>query len=135
MAWCLQVLVLLMVDYPSEQGTTLVWFTALLTVVISICLVLASSINQYLLAREITDYAEQFAVATKTLVNQGRNLQLSKENLLRATSSKFKNLDLVVKSVNFIDSKTVEVVVCANWRSPTPLVSVERFVCEKALSR
>jgi hypothetical protein len=104
-------------------------------VVITICLVLASSINQYLLVRELTDYAEQFAVATKTLVNQGQDIQLIQQKLIRVTSSRFKNAALVVQNVNLVDSKTVEVVVCATWHSPIPLVPVDRSVCEKALSR
>jgi len=124
-----------MVDLHSERGTSLVWFTALLTVVTSICLVFATSINQYLLARELTDYAEQFAVATKTLVNQGQDIQTIEQKLISVTSSRFKNSDLVVENVNLVDSKTVEVVLCATWQSPIPLVLVDRSVCEKALSR
>lgn len=125
----------LMVDLHSERGTSLVWLTALLTLVTSICLVFASSINQYLLARELTDYAEQFAMSTKTLVNQGQDIQTIEQKLISVTSSRFKNSDFVVENVNLVDSKTVEVVVCATWHSPMPLVPVDRSVCEKALSR
>jgi hypothetical protein len=103
--------------------------------VVMVCLVLASSVNQFLLAQELTDYAEQFAVATKTLLNQGQSIEQSERILLNATSTRFRTVSLSIQSVKLLDSKTVEVIACKTWRSPLPIVALEQVICEKALSR
>lgn len=124
-----------MVEVESERGSSLIWFTAILGLVLSVVLVLASSINQYLLARELTDYAEEFAIASKTLLNQGDSLSLSKQKLKVATEGYFKNTPLQLASVKLVDDKTVEVIVCGTWDSPFAIMALERVLCERALSR
>ena len=119
--------------YQSESGTALIWFIALTVFVAFLALVIVSAIDQFLFARELTDFAEQFAIASKTqLLNESsQNLQ----SISSALWAQIANENFWVDSVSLEAGKTVKVVLCGNWNSPVELISATRRICEVALAR
>lgn len=119
--------------YQSESGTSLIWFIALTVFVAFLALVIVSAIDQFLFARALTDFAEQFAIASKTqLLNESsQNLQ----SISSALWAQIANENFWVDSVSLEAGKTVKVVLCGNWNSPVELISATRRICEVALAR
>jgi len=119
--------------YQSESGTALIWFIALTVFVAFLALVIVSAIDQFLFARALTDFAEQFAIASKTqLLNEpSQNLQ----SMSSALWAQIANEDYWFGAVSLEAGKTVKVVLCGNWNSPVELISATRQICEVALAR
>jgi len=124
-----------MVDYQREDGSSFVWFTGLLVVIVMGCLTLALSIHQYLFARQLKDFVEEYALATKTLLIQQKPLPSIKtyldEKVLAVTAFK----DMKIRELSLLDSNTVQVVGCATWNAPMALIQTNREICEVALAR
>jgi hypothetical protein len=119
--------------YRSEAGTALIWFIALTVFVAFLALVIVSTIDQFLFARALTDFAEQFAIASKTqlLSEPSQNLK----SISSALWAQIANDDYWVGSVSLESGKTVKVVLCGYWNSPVELISATRRICEVALAR
>lgn len=121
----------------DDQGSALIWFVFLVALLCLVSLTLASSIHQYLFARELTDFTEQFALATKTRFQSEPTSNLSQiANTLFmeiAPSYSFPNLQL--KSVSLEQGETVRVIFCSKWASPVSSIESTRTICEIALAR
>lgn len=123
--------------FQKEQGSGLVWFISLLALISVFIGTLVAASSQFLLARQVTDFAEQYALSLKTLLNQ--NPSLSIETLSRKLSSqlssnyRFENLS--IKSVSLEKGRTVHTVVCVTWRPPIVFVDGSREICEEAYAR
>lgn len=121
----------------DEKGSALIWFVFLVTLLCLIVLTLAASIHQYLFARELTDFAEQFAVATKTRFQSEitGNLSQIATSLLTEIAPRYSFSDLQLKSLSMDQGETVRVVFCSKWNSPVSAVQATRTICEVALAR
>ncbi|NBR64682.1 MAG: hypothetical protein EBS85_02585 [Micrococcales bacterium] len=119
--------------FDSEAGTALIWFIALMVFVSTVALVLVSAIDQYLFVRSVTDFADQFAVACKSLLLTSSNKDLS--SISASLISRLGDSETWVKSATLEQGSTVKIIVCSNWSSPVDLVQVSRTICEQALAR
>lgn len=111
----------------------MIWFIALTVLIAMLALVLISAIDQFLLAKALKDFAEQFAIACKTLL-----VVQPSQSLQNVSSSLWSQLDTPgfwIESVSIEEGETVKVIVCGNWSSPVDLVSAARKICEVALAR
>ena len=117
----------------EDNGTALIWFVSLVALVAALALVLVSAVDQFLLARNLTDFAEQFALSCKALllINPGQDIALSSSKL----AATLKLSGLWIQSANLEQGETVRIVVCSNWSSPVDLISAARTICEQALAR
>lgn len=119
--------------WRSDAGTALIWFIALTVFIAMIALVLISAIDQFLFAKVLKDFTEQFAIACKTLL-----LVQPNQSLQTASLSLWSQLDTPgfwIESISVEQGATVRVVICGNWSSPVDLVSATREICEVALAR
>lgn len=121
----------------EENGSALIWFVFLVALLALVVLILASSIHQYLFARELTDFTEQFAVALKSMLQLDPGLDLSKaaNSLLSDVSSMYSFSELRIKSLSLESGETVRVIFCAKWSSPVSSVDATRTICEIAMAR
>jgi len=117
----------------TDSGTALVWFIALTFFIAMLALVLFSAIDQFLFARALTSFSEQFAVSAKTyaLIEPNQSLELIGSRLW----AQLENTRFWLDSVSLESGNTVKVVICGNWDSPLDLVSSSRKICEVALAR
>ena len=129
------VLGLLMSSLKEESGSSLIWFISLLVLVVSICLVLVSSIHQFLFARELKDFVEQYALAGKAYLDRGSSLVSAKSQLENLVLNMESIRDLAINNFSLLDANTLQVVACAKWSDPLPVIQVSREVCESALAR
>lgn len=119
--------------WSSDEGTALIWFIALTVLTAMLALTLVSSIDQFLFAKVLKDFTEQFAIACKTLL-----LVQPNQSLQTASLSLWSQLDTPgfwIESISVEQGVTVRVVICGNWSSPVDLVSATREICEVALAR
>ncbi|CAB4677746.1 MAG: hypothetical protein F2662_00125 [Actinobacteria bacterium] len=119
--------------WSSDEGTALIWFIALTVLTAMLALTLVSSIDQFLFAKVLKDFTEQFAIACKTLL-----LVQPNQSLQTASLSLWSQLDTPgfwIESISVEQGATVRVVICGNWSSPVDLVSATREICEVALAR
>lgn len=115
----------------SDTGSGLIWFIFLIGILLSVIMVLVSATHQYLYSRVLTDYLEQYAIAGKTLIDSGDNLANANDRLQQY----FGTAEFRITSFRRLDSKTLEVIGCGEWRSPIDLVQANRSVCQRALAR
>ena len=121
----------------DESGSALIWFVFLVALLCLLVLTLASSIHQYLFARELIDFTEQFAVAVKTKFQFQDRLPVSSiaSTLLSEVISQYSFTGLQLKQVSLEAGETVKVVFCADWISPVSSVDASSTICEMALAR
>jgi len=121
----------------SEQGSALIWFVFLVALLTLVVLTLASAISQYILARELIDFTEQFALAVKTKlqINPTTNIQTVAISLLNEVGDKFNFVGLQLSDVSLEAGQTVKVSFCAKWNSPISSVAGSKTICELALAR
>jgi Flp pilus assembly protein TadG len=121
----------------NEQGSALIWFVFLVALLTLVVLTLAAAINQYILARELTDFTEQFALAVKTKLQLNPSLNLSSiaSSLLAEVANKFDFVELKLNHLSLEAGQTVKVSFCAKWNSPIASLSATRTICELALAR
>lgn len=121
----------------DESGSALIWFVFLVALLCLLVLTLAASIHQYLFARELIDFTEQFAVAVKTKFQFQETLPISSiaSTLLSEVVSQYSFTGLQLKQVSLEAGETVKVVFCADWVSPVASIDASRRICEMALAR
>jgi Flp pilus assembly protein TadG len=121
----------------SEQGSALIWFVFLVALLTLVVLTLAAAISQYILARELTDFTEQFALAVKTKLqlSPGMNISTLASSLLTEVANKFNFAELKLAHLSLEAGQTVKVSFCARWDSPITSFSASRTICELALAR
>ena len=121
----------------DESGSALIWFVFLVALLCLLVLTLASSIHQYLIARELIDFTEQFAVGVKTKFQFQDKLSVSSiaSTLLSEVVSQYSFTGLQLKQVSLEAGETVKVVFCADWIYPVSSVDASRRICEMALAR
>lgn len=121
----------------DESGSALIWFVFLVALLCLLVLTLASSIHQYLFARELIDFTEQFAVGVKTKLQFQETLPVSSiaSTLLSEVVSQYSFTGLELKQVSLEAGETVKVVFCADWVSPVTSIDASRRICEMALAR
>jgi hypothetical protein len=99
-------------------------------------LTLATSVHQYLFARELIDFTEQFALTVKTkLQYEGSQVSSIATELLSEVSPPYSFDGLQLKQVSIEAGETVKVIFCADWNSPVASVDASRRICEMALAR
>jgi len=121
----------------EDKGSALIWFVFLVALLCLIALTLAASVHQYLFARELTDFTEQFAVALKTRLQlqPSSNIVTLSSALLTEVTPKYSFRELQLKQLTLEAGDTVRVLFCAKWVSPVSSVDVTRTICELALAR
>lgn len=121
----------------DELGSALIWFVFLVALLCLLVLTLAASIHQYLFARELIDFTEQFALAVKTKLQFEVNSPISSiaSGLLAEVVPQYSFAGLQLKQVSLEAGETVRVVFCADWESPVTSIDVSRRMCEMALAR
>ena len=120
----------------DESGTALIWFVFLVALLCLLVITLATSIHQYLFARELIDFTEQFALAVKTkLQYEGSQVSSIATALLAEVSPQYSFAGLQLKLVSLEAGETVKVVFCADWKSPVASIDASRRICEMALAR
>jgi hypothetical protein len=124
-----------MVDFRNESGSSLIWFIGLIVVIVMVCLTLAVGVHQYLFARELKDFVEEYALAAKGLLIQGRDFPSTQNYLNENVLSLVALKDLEIRDISIVDSKTVQVIACAKWESPLSFLSNVREICESSLAR
>lgn len=123
--------------FQKEQGSGLVWFISLLALISVFIGTLVAASSQFLLARQVTDFAEQYALSLKTLLNQNPSLSIEtlSRKLSSQVSSNYRVPNLFIKSVSLEKGRTVHTVVCVTWRPPIVFVDGSREICEEAYAR
>ena len=121
----------------DEQGSALIWFVFLVALLCLVSLTLAASVHQYLFARELIDFSEQFAVALKTRLQSTPNASVSSIGnlLLQEVAPHYSFPQLQLKQLSLEEGETVRVIFCAKWDSPVTAVDAARTICEGALAR
>jgi len=121
----------------EDKGSALIWFVFLVALLCLIALTLAASVHQYLFARELMDFTEQFAVALKTRLQlqPSSNIVTLSSALLTEVTPKYSFRELQLKQLTLEAGETVRVLFCAKWVSPVSSVDVTRTICEVALAR
>jgi Flp pilus assembly protein TadG len=121
----------------SEKGSALIWFVFLVAILCLVVLTLASAVHQYLFARELIDFTEQFALGVKTRyqLQPGSNISSLASSLLQEVASQYSFSSLQLRQVSLETGETVRVIFCAKWESPIASVSASRTICEVALAR
>jgi Flp pilus assembly protein TadG len=121
----------------EDKGSALIWFVFLVALLCLIALTLAASVHQYLFARELTDFTEQFAVALKTRLQlqPSSNIVTLSSALLTEVTPKYSFRELQLKQLTLEAGETVRVLFCAKWVSPVSSVDATRTICEVALAR
>ena len=121
----------------SDQGSALIWFVFLMALLTLVVLTLAAAISQYIMARELTDFTEQFALAVKTKLqlSPGTNITTVASSLLNEVANKFNFAELKLNHLSLEAGQTVKVSFCARWDSPINSFSATRTICELAFAR
>ena len=121
----------------QEQGSGMIWFICLLSLISIFIGVMVAASSEFLAARQTTDFAEQYALSIKTLLNQNPSstLESINRNLGSQLEGKYNFHDLTVKSLRLEPGRTVHVELCVTWQSPIVFVSGDRNICEEAYSR
>jgi Flp pilus assembly protein TadG len=121
----------------DETGSALIWFVFLVVLLCLIVLTLASSIHQYLFARELTDFTEQFAIAIKTRLQLGVGSSVSSltATLISEVAPQYSFEALQLNQISLESGDTVKVIFCAQWNSPVAYLDATRRICEMALAR
>jgi hypothetical protein len=121
----------------DEQGSALIWFVFLVALLCLVSLTLGASVHQYLFARELIDFSEQFAVALKTRLQSTPNASVSSIGnlLLQEVAPHYSFPQLQLKQLSLEEGETVRVIFCAKWDSPVTAVNAARTICEGALAR
>jgi len=116
-----------------DSGTALIWFIALTVITALLALVLVSALDQFLFAKALKDFTEQFAIASKSysIIEPNQNLQFISSKLW----AELENTRYWLDSISLESGKTVKVEICGYWQSPIELVSSTRKICEVALAR
>ena len=121
----------------DDQGSALIWFVFLVALLCLIALTLAASVHQYLFARELTDFTEQYAVALKTRLQlqPSSNIIGLSSGLLAEVTPQYSFQELTLKQLSLEAGETVRVLFCAKWVSPLSAVEATRTICELASAR
>jgi len=121
----------------DESGSGLVWFISLLALVALLSGTLVSASHEYLFARRVADYTEEYAVAVKTRLNLDSRALISEvgKSLFLGTASQFNLNNLKVRSIDLQAGQTVHAVICATWIPPVSFVVGSREICEEAYAR
>ena len=121
----------------DESGSGLIWFISLLALVALLSATLASASHEYLFARRVTDYTEEYALAVKTRLNLDSGALISEvgKSVFLATASQFNLQNLRVRSIDLQTGQTVHAVICATWIPPVSFVTGSREICEEAFAR
>lgn len=121
----------------SEIGSGLIWFICLLGIVTLFSGTLVSASSQYVTSRALTDFAEQFALALKTQLNQEKpgSIDVLAKNLIGQVAGKYHFRNLRLEDVKLEYGGTVHVLACLTWESPFQTVLGEQELCEEAYAR
>lgn len=128
----------LLVDRTQcDQGSALIWFVFLVALLTLLVLTLAAAISQFILARELTDFTEQFALAVKTKLqlNPSSNVYAIANSLLAEVANKYNFSQLTLNQLSLESGQTVKVSFCSNWSSPIASLTASKTICELALAR
>ena len=121
----------------DESGSGLIWFISLLALVTLLSGTLVSASHEYLFARRVADYTEEYALAVKTRLNLDSRALISEvgESLFLGTASQFNLNNLKVRSIDLQAGQTVHAVICATWTPPVSFVMGSREICVEAFAR
>jgi len=119
----------------SDSGTALIWFIGLLVLVTLVCLLLVTTVHEYLFVRGLHDFVEQYALAEKTLVDRGFSISNASDLLREQALSQGNNYELSVAKTQFVDAKSLQVIICATWHAPLPIFEYTKLICESAIAR
>jgi len=121
----------------DESGTGLIWFISLLALVTLFIGSLASASSEYLVARAVTDFTEQFVLGLKTKLQEIPNgkVDIIGKALFSEVGGNYHFRNLRLKSVSQGSDGTVHSVVCVTWDSPFSGLTSSREICEEAFAR
>jgi len=121
------------VGFEREQGSSLIWFTAIATILLSILLTFASAAHQYFFARKLKDVTEQLVVTVHSLDPELSSPAATGAELLLVLQKQLPHLRL--QEISVVDGKTLSLIACARWVSPLPIANFEREICQLSRSR
>jgi hypothetical protein len=116
-----------------DAGTSLIWFSTLTGMTVSVILVLSSALHQYLFARNLKDYIEQLTTASLTLWD-GKT-DISKPVALIQEQFPIPIEDFRITYAEILPGPTLKLVGCGTWRSPLPIIDLTIELCQQALAR
>ena len=116
-----------------EDGTSLIWFSSVVALIVAVVLVLSLATQQYLFARFLKDYSEQLVVATLTLQAELGNSKATAEALVGLDSKSPKSFEIV--SLASPDAKTLVLHACATWQSDIALIPLSHRMCVISMAR
>lgn len=121
----------------DDSGTGLIWFISLLALVTLFIGSLASASSEYLVARSVTDFTEQFVLGVKTKLLESPNakIEIIGKALFAEVAGNYHFRNIRLKSVSAGFDGTVHSEVCVTWDSPFSSLSVSREICEEAFAR
>ncbi|MEI8231824.1 MAG: hypothetical protein WCG32_04600 [Actinomycetes bacterium] len=115
----------------------MIWFISLLALIALFMGTLTAASSEFLVARQVTDFAEEYGLSLKTLLNQSPSTSIDalSRRLNPQLDGKYRFRTLKVKSLRLEQGQTVHVEVCVNWESPIAFVFGSREICEEAYAR
>lgn len=121
----------------DELGSGLIWFISLLALVALFIGTLVSASSEYLTARQVTDFTEQFAlgVKTKLLESSNEKVEVIGKKFLEQVAVSYHFRNLILKNISLGAGETVHAVVCVTWESPFSGLTAGRELCEEAFAR
>ena len=124
-------------DSKDESGSGLIWFINLIALVALFSGTLISASHEYLFARKLTDYAEEYVLAVKALRNLNPQISVGEtgKEIFLVTASQFNFSELRIRSVEEKTGNTIHAVVCATWKPPVAIVLGNKEICEEAFAR
>ena len=122
-----------MARLANDQGSSLIWFSMLLAVTVSVVLVLSCSIHQYLVARNLKDYLEQLTVATLTAWDGNEDVVNVAGKLKQQFQPRLRGFQ--INQVQLLGGRTLRIEACANWQAPIPVIEIQTELCQEALAR
>lgn len=116
-----------------ESGTSLIWFSTLIAIAVSLILVLSSALHQYFFVRNLKDYLEQLTLSSLASWDGKSEIAQVVELLQAQFPSPISQFS--VGSIKILPGPTLEITGCGRWESPLPVMQLGVELCQVALAR
>ena len=117
----------------KDGGSSLIWFSTLIAITVSVILVLSSALHQYFFARNLKDYLEQLTTASLTLWDGKADVSKEVTVMQEQFATRIEGLRLTYAEI--LPGPTLKLVGCGIWRSPLPIIELSAELCQVALAR
>ncbi len=117
----------------KDGGTSLIWFSTLIGITVSVILVLSSALHQYFFARNLKNYLEQLTTASLTLWDGKADVSKAVTVIQEQFPTRIEGFRLTY--VEILPGPTLKLVGCGTWHSPLPVIELSTELCQVALAR